>query len=111
MPESIKISWDTVNLKNILIVGILTFVILTLFSEHKVSEIPKALGMVLNLGFLWVIAGCILGYILGLIIAFLIDDTAIQLPDRHYILFSKKLALIGAVAAPIIWAGILITQL
>ncbi len=110
MTNNAAVSWDSVNLKNITMLGMFILLVFILFSDHKVTEIPIFLGMVLKLGSLWIVVGAVFGCVLGIIIAFLIDDTGILLPDGHYVLFSKKLALIGAVSAPIIWAAILISS-
>ena len=106
---SIKFGWDTVNAKNVFILWAVLLVGITLFSGNSISLIPKVVGMILYYAPLWIVVGGILGCFLGLIIAFLVDDTEIPLPDGHYKFFSIKLALLGAISAPFCAAAVLIT--
>lgn len=108
MSVFIKRDWDVINARNVFALGILVLFVVTLFSGKDIAVIPKALGAVLNLAPLWIAVGGIAGYILGLIIAFLVDDTVISVPAGHYWLFSRKFALIGAIGVPIAAAAALV---
>ena len=68
MEQKVQSAWDRINITNIPIVGVISQIGFTLFSRHKLSEIPDLLSIALVVA-QWMLIGLILSGFMGLKIA------------------------------------------